>query len=249
MSSTVTLVSSSRYPVIAMHDWRRYWREVETRTSQSIDESLRQVGKTVMGRPVARHQLDLIVEAIATALELKPRDTVVDLGCGNGVVTERVAKRVARIAGIDVSESLLEAARTSHARSNCTYHLGDLAELGPLPLGGAAKAYGYEVLQHLSTEETRALLGTLIEQLGDGLVLFAGSIPERARLRAFYDTPERWAYYERRIAEGSDQIGHWWERGELVALCDEFGLTCESSDQTASLYTSHYRFDAKIVAR
>ena len=232
-----------------MHDWRKYWREVETKAARSMDESLRQVGKTVMGRPVESHHLDLIVDAIAAGLELKPEDVVVDLGCGNGVVMERVAERVTRVAGIDVSESLLEAARSCHARTNCTYHVGDLAELGPLPLGGVTKAYSYEVLQHLSTDETRALLGTLVEQLGNGLVFFAGSIPERARLRAFYNTPERWAHFERRMAEGSEQIGHWWERTELVALCDEFRLTCAPRDQTASLYTSYYRFDAKIVAR
>ena len=232
-----------------MRDWRKYWREVETKAPQSMDESLRQVGKTVMGQPVEPDHLDLIVDTIATGLELEPEDVVVDLGCGNGVVTERVGERVARVAGIDLSEPLLEVARAHHARSNCTYHVGDLAELGRFPVEGVTKAYGYEVLQHLSTEETRALLRALVEQLGDGLMFFAGSIPERTRLRAFYNTSERWAYYERRTAEGSEQIGHWWERDELVALCDEFGLTCTPCDQTAALYTSHYRFDARIVAR
>ena len=214
-----------------------------------MDESLRQVGKTVMGQPVEPHHLDVIVDAIATEIELKPKDVVADLGCGNGVITERVAARVAQAVGIDVSEPLLEAARANHAGSNCTYHAGDVAKLGPFPVEGVTKAYSYEVLQHLSTQEARAMLQALVEQLGDDLMFFAGSIPERARLRAFYNTPERWAYYKQHMAQGAEQIGHWWERDELVALCDEFGLTCTPRDQTAALYTSHYRFDATIAAR
>ena len=48
-----------------MKDWRKHWNEVEIRDTQNMAESLRQVGKTVMGQPVQRHQLDLIAETIA----------------------------------------------------------------------------------------------------------------------------------------------------------------------------------------
>ena len=51
------------------------------------------------------------------------------------------------------------------------------------------------------------------------------------------------------MAEGTEQIGHWWERDELVGLCREFGLTCTPVEQPGSLYTSHYRFDARISSR
>ena len=98
-------------------------------------------------------------------------------------------------------------------------------------------------------DETRALLSALIDQIGNGMVFFASGIPDRARIREFYNTPERWAYYERRMAEGTEQIGHWWEREELVGLCSEFGLTCTLVEQPGSLYTSHYRFDARISSR
>ena len=232
-----------------MKDWRKHWSEVEINATHGLAESLRQVGKTVNGQPVHSDQLNLIVESISRKLALGRNDVVVDLGCGNGVVTQRIAQRVARIAGIDLSEPLLSAARAHHTSPNSSYHVGDLAELGPLPVAGARKAYSYEVVQHLSSAETRAMLQALKEQLGCGLKIFLGSIPERARLRAFYNTPDRWSHYERRKAEGTEQIGHWWERDELIELCDELGLICTPYDQTAALYTSHYRFDSLIVAR
>ena len=232
-----------------MRNWRKYWRELEVESVPCMNEALRQVGKTVLGRPVESCHLDTIVDAVVTGLDLSSGDAVLDLGCGNGVVTERVADRVERIAGIDVSEPLIEAARAHRLRPNCTYHVGDLAELGPFPIEGVTKVYSYEVLQHLSMEETRSLFGVLVDRLGEDLMFFAGSIPERAKLRTFYDTPERWTYYERRVAEGTEQIGRWWGRDELAALCDEFGLAFTPQDQPESLYTSHYRFDARISGR
>ena len=229
-----------------MRDWRKYFREVRSRSSLTMDEALRQVGMTVMGQPVEHHHVETIVDSIVAGLNLASHDVVADLGCGNGLVTERVAAKARRVVGIDVSEGMIDTARANHARPNCTYHVDDLAELGPFPVEGVTKAYSYGVLQHLSVEEARALLGTLIDRIGDNLVFFAGGIPDRARLRAFYDTPERWAYYQSRMAEGTEQIGHWWDRDELIALCEELALACTLVEQPGSLYTSHYRFDAKI---
>lgn len=232
-----------------MRDWRSHFRGIRPRSRLTSDEALRQVGMTVMGQPVGYHHVETIVDSIVAGLNLRSSDIVADLGCGNGLITERIAARVARIAGVDVSEGLIESARANHAPPNCTYHLGDLAELESLPVEGVAKAYSNGVLQHLSVDETRVLLGALIDQIGNGMVFFASGIPDRARIREFYNTPERWAYYERRMAEGTEQIGHWWERDELVGLCREFGLTCTPVEQPGSLYTSHYRFDARISSR
>ena len=232
-----------------MRSWRKYWSEMEFEATPSLGQAFRQVGKTALGRPVRLHHLNVIVDVIVSGLALSSHDLVLDLGCGNGVVTERIAVLVERVAGIDVSEALIDSACSHRSRSNCTYHVGDLADLGPFPIKGVTKAYSYEVLQYLSTEETRSLFRILVDLLGEDLEFFAGSIPERAKLRAFYNTSERWRYYERRMTEGIEQIGHWWERDELVALCDEFGLACTLTDQPESLYTSHYRFDAKISRR
>ena len=232
-----------------MRDWRKYWREVRPRTSLTMEEALRQVGWTVMGQPVERHNVEAIVDSIVAGLDLVSRDVVADLGCGNGLITERIAAKVDRIVGIDVSEGMIDTARANHARPNCSYHLGDIARLEPFPIEGVTKAYSYGVLQYLSAEEARALFGALIDRIGDDLVFFAGGIPDRARLRAFYNTPERWAYYESRMAEGTEQMGHWWERDELIGLCKELALACTLVEQPGSLYMSHYRFDAKISLR
>jgi SAM-dependent methyltransferase len=241
-------VKSQRGQKAIVRNWREHWREVAANTSASVDDCMRQVGKTVLGEPVPMEQVETILATIVQQLQLTPADRVLDLGCGNGLLTAEIADHVNRIAGVDVSDSLIATARSTNARENCEYRVGDLAALGPLPINDANKAYSYEVFQHLCEADVRLLLSELLDQFQSGLVFFVGSLPERSRLRAFYDTPERWTYYETNEAAGTEQIGHWWEREELVELCESLGLSCTPSDQTASLYTSHYRFDAMIFS-
>ncbi|MFV1990357.1 MAG: class I SAM-dependent methyltransferase [Acidimicrobiales bacterium] len=232
-----------------MRDWREHWRGIAPETSATTDDCLRQVGKTVLGEPVHSNHIATILATVAEQLSLVPLDVVVDLGCGNGLLTARIADQVSRVVGIDVSDSLIKTARSVNARSNCSYHTGDLAALGELPLTNVSKAYSYEVFQHLSGDEVRSLLSFLLSRFDEGLLFFAGSIPDRLLLHSFYDTPARWSQYQQRHANGTEQIGHWWERGELNDVCSDLGLKCTPTDQAPTLYTSHYRFDAKIEAQ
>lgn len=239
-------MNSRQAPV---RDWRAHWRGISETTPATVEDALRQVGKTVLGEPVALSHVDTILDTITAQLELVPSDVVVDLGCGNGLLTVGVADRVDRIIGVDVSETLISAARALNGRPNCTYCVGDLAALDESLFAGTTKAYSYEVLQHLSTDETARLLDSLSGRFAEGLMLFVGSLPDRSLRRAFYDTPDRWDRYQQNLASGTEQIGHWWERQELVELCRSRGLDCRTMDQSDSLYTSHYRFDARILRR
>lgn len=53
-------------------------------------------------------------EKVLNLLELPPGATVIDLGCGNGALTEQLALRGWRVLGIDASEEMLKEARRCH---------------------------------------------------------------------------------------------------------------------------------------
>ena len=160
-------------------DWRAHWRAAPTVDGGTVDDTLRQVGKTVLGRPITHSQVDAILESITFQLDLEPTDVVIDLGCGNGLLTARIADRVSQVTGLDVSETLISTARALNSRPNCAYRIADLATLDSSGLPDATKAYSYEVLQHLSTSEVERLLGSLEQLFAAGLVLFTGSLPDR----------------------------------------------------------------------
>ncbi len=49
--------------------------------------------------------------AALALLEPQPGETILDLGCGDGVLTEKIAAAGARVVGVDASEAMVEAAR------------------------------------------------------------------------------------------------------------------------------------------
>ena len=63
-------------------------------------------------------------------------DTVLDLGCGPGSVTARLASRAYQVIGVDRDPGLLKAAR-QRCPSNCRFVEGDVRDLGRRGLGQA----------------------------------------------------------------------------------------------------------------
>jgi len=63
-------------------------------------------------------------------LHLKGNETILDLGCGNGVITKELAERVpqGRVVGVDSSPSMLEAAK-AHKTENMELKLLDITDM------------------------------------------------------------------------------------------------------------------------
>ncbi|WP_327098904.1 class I SAM-dependent methyltransferase [Nocardia vinacea] len=54
----------------------------------------------------------------------RPGDRVLDIGCGTGYLTRRLASVAATVVGLDPSAAVLERARRITAEPNCTYTVG-----------------------------------------------------------------------------------------------------------------------------
>ena len=229
-----------------MRDWRTYWRARAAGADRDLGTELREVGKTVLGQPISTQQLDTIIHSILQGLELSPEDDVVDLGCGNGLITIRLAPFVHQIMGVDISAALIEAARERFKdQANVRLSTRDICDFafGDEMLRRVTKVCLYEVAQHLALEE---LGGILSDAFNTGTIkrCFCGSIPDASRLERFYDTPERMELYRRNLALGREQIGHWWEIADIERIAHKLGIKVEIRPQDPILHTAHYRFDA-----
>jgi trans-aconitate methyltransferase len=227
-------------------DWQTYWQSRRAPADPSLGDLLVQVSKTRFGAPVDPSQLQKLTDHIASRLPLTRTTRGLDLGCGNGLVTALLAPRLATIVGLDYSEALLETARRAHATPHVSYVQADLRDLSSTPLPEAAfdVAWSVEVLQNLDPASLRDLLSWLVKAMTDDFRFLASGIPDRARIRAFYDTPERWDHHLAKEAAGEEQMGRWWFAEEIVEVAGDVGLTVEIGSLPDDYYTSSYRFDA-----
>lgn len=223
-----------------------YWKNhYDAISSQHTGSLLKQVGKTINGQEISASQVKLIVENIAHVLQLNSDDSVVDLCCGNGLITRQLAPLVKDIVGVDYTSGLIDAATTYNSRSNIEYVNSDVLHLGPEHFSGLRKVIMYEALQHFSELQFGILLREL-ESLSVGSLFFLGSIPNKERLSVYYDTKEKFSFYMQRENEGRPHIGRWWLINEIEQLAPRHGFKATFLSQEPTLYTAYYRFDVLL---
>ena len=226
-----------------MIDWYEYWN---TRPASCADHDvLRQVGWTVKGQPIGAADVETMVATIRQALQLNAGDSLLDLCCGNGLITSRCAVHCREVTGVDFSVPLIRIARQQFAAANVEYVLSDIRSLPPFVRQREySKVLMYGAVQHLSPDDVALLLDRLRNSgAGDERVFF-GAIPDRDRIWSFYDTEERRLEYARRAQEGTELMGHWWTNAELEDLGQRCGYTVTVLPEHPSLNTAHYRVDA-----
>lgn len=226
-----------------MIDWHQYWNSRPA--SFADDDVLRQVGWTVNGQPISAVAVDAMAADIVAGLCLTTDDTLLDLCCGNGLLTARCALHCRHVTGVDFSVPLIRIARERFLAENIEYVVADVRALpSAIQERPYSKIMMYGALQHLSAADVELLLQQLRESHAHTAPLFVGAIPDRDRLWAFYNTEERRREYARRVQEGTEALGHWWTVAELSEVARRAGYRVELLPETSTLPTAHYRFDA-----
>jgi SAM-dependent methyltransferase len=187
----------------------------------------------------------LLTEAIARRLELGPGDVLLDLCCGNGQVTARLAPLCRVVVGADFSQELVATARERNSAANIAYLHRSAEDLhtADFPMGRPSKVCMNSGLQYFTEAAARRLLRMLRGMVADGASIYFSDVPDAVKLGKFYDSPARWAEFERRRAAGTEAIGTWWDRAHLLSLFASNGFACEILEPDQGRVTARYRFD------
>jgi len=208
-----------------------------------------QVCHTHHGKPVSEQQFALMVADLKTALGLAPGDRVLDLCCGNGLITRDLAAEARSVVGVDFSAALLDVARTHHQPKNTTYYhldalaLDRLAALEPEPFD---KVVMHGALQHFRHDQLAPLLHGILARCAPEATVLLSYLPDLARRGKFYNTPRRklaWAWGRLR---GLELMGSWWSLRQIAAVAEAQGRRAEAVALDPGLQTAHYRFHARI---
>ncbi|HEX6303459.1 MAG TPA: class I SAM-dependent methyltransferase [Anaerolineales bacterium] len=111
-------------------------------------------GKELAVRSEIRHWVDVHHDKIAAMLALQPSDRFVDLGCGEGYFTLRLARRAGKCLGFDFTAAPLEVLRNQQVFDPQKVYLalasGDRL---PLPASYADKLLCNHVLEHVIDDD------------------------------------------------------------------------------------------------
>jgi SAM-dependent methyltransferase len=233
--------------VVTGRDWQAWWNEVPAQMPDT--DFYHHVGRTVGGRATGEKDLITTSNAIISALQLVGNEIILDLCCGNGLLSKKLAAHCAKLIGVDYSVSLINIARRFNNGSNIYYVVSDVVRIGPGVIGlpQVEAAYLASAFQYFDVTAASELLSRLRAIAAPKFRLFIEGIADEERIFDFYDTSERQEEYRRRTAEGTEHIKTWWSRRALAELARSEGFNCAAIAQAPDRVCAHYRFDALLT--
>jgi 2-polyprenyl-3-methyl-5-hydroxy-6-metoxy-1,4-benzoquinol methylase len=224
-------------------DWKAFWND----SAQVRDPDFhRQVGRTLRGVAYSDREMAVTVDRLLAYLQPAPGKTLLDIACGNGLITSRLATHFAHATGIDFSQPLIAVAQTHFRPGNVDYLVGDASELPELPrkydcvLVSAA-------LQHFDGEQARRMLRRVQAVIKPGARIVLSDVADGDRIWNFYRGFAGRLRYAAHVLQQRPVIGHWWKPATLLEIADEFGWLLSIHYQTHDNPNHYFRYDAVLV--
>lgn len=195
----------------------------------------------------------LIAKGIVNELKIGKNDAVLEVCCGNGLITKRIAEYCKEIHGVDFSEILIKTAKKKNNGRNIYYYLDDALNIDKLfSANFFDKSYCYFGFQYFDYKRGKQLINALSKVTKhDGLILI-GDIPDKRLRWNYYNTfRKKIGFLLNRTlrmisGKGEDSLGWWWHSNQIREICKKLNLRCEILEQDKMLPHAHYRFDALI---
>lgn len=224
-------------------DWKSYWEMFPKKFDRA--DLLRQAQYTVNGKPLEDAHIFAFVQKIINSLNLGASDKVLDLCCGNGLVTCQLARHCHSITGVDYSRTLIDIARDISPGPNVTYmHCDAISYLSSSPDAAFDKIVMNGAMQYFSKSDgTRLILLASRVLKPRGTMIITG-IPDARRKFVFYNTFARRIRYLWKMMTGREQIGVWWQQDAIRSAAAGVGLHCYIQSHGGP---AGYRFDSTLT--
>lgn len=218
-------------------NWEKYWNDKKLNAT-----TFEQVERKAENEIV----LPEIIKNISKNLDLKPTDQLLDLCCGNGLLTFQLAEKVKNIMAVDVSNNLIEAAKQNHSQKNIQYLQGNALEIDHLKIQKFDKILIYFAFQYFNLKEAKQLFPQLLNLLKPNGKIFLGDVPDFSKRWIFYNSPAKRFYYIKDLIFQSNKMGKFWKTKTLEKITEKVGAKGKRIQQNLNLPHAHYRFDFLI---
>src|ERR1051326_6515814 len=105
---------------------------LSSQADRKLQEEFNQWASAGRGYEMENHHSDITDQTLAL-MGLKPSDRVLDLGCGTGWASRRLARVAAEVIGVDVADEMLRRAEQASSDSSNIRYVWGSAEKIPVP--------------------------------------------------------------------------------------------------------------------
>lgn len=229
-------------------DWNDFWvnyRNIETHTESDL---YFQVGKTVNKSPVSQEVFESALQDIVKSLAVKKEDVILEMCCGNGLLTYPLSQIASKIFAFDFTPHLIEAAKKFKKNSSIDYHVGDakssffdLFEIEDYP----EKYLMSDSLCYFTPEELKEIIIYILSKR-EKFVFYLTGVPNDSLKWNFYNTPERKKVYLDGVEAGdltNNGIARWWKKAELLKIAEELDLKITLKNQSHTNFRMDVLFE------
>jgi cyclopropane fatty-acyl-phospholipid synthase-like methyltransferase len=220
--------------------WKSFW--LAHAKDHLNTEPQVQVLRTLNRQPVEPDVFAGIVNSIVTMLEPESTKDLLDLCCGNGVITRELCNEFRAVTAVDLSEEFVSQI-SGRETDDITAFAADARAVE-----FSAKSFDrillYAGMQYFSESEAADLFMRLRHWIREGGLVVLGDIPDATRRWNFFDSPERESAYFEALRGDKPIVGNWFEPDWLVRLSKHANFkAAEINLQPPSFPYQHYRFD------
>ena len=224
-------------------NWKEFWN------NQGLaDNPYRQVARIGGNAEQNEALLEKIVEHIVDVLELKKEDVLLDVCCGNGLLTAQLAKHCKKIIGIDFSETLINEAKKNYPEIEfiCEDAM-NIQHTSTSAHQHINKINLYFSFQYFETlNDGKKVIENLLKLLSPEGKLFLGDIPDKSSFFKYYNSPRKIISFIKQLLQNKNLMGKFWSEKELQLICKQLAVKGKKLNQPKHLPYSHYRMDYLI---
>jgi ubiquinone/menaquinone biosynthesis C-methylase UbiE len=224
--------------------WKNYW---ETVTDKMDEKNVHtQVLRTVNKQPISDELFSELLDFTTVNLEMKSGDVLLDLCCGNGIITDHLVSKCSFALGVDFSPKLIN---EINKRINSGKILGIVHDITNIQLkhNSFDKILMYAGIQYLTYKQTVKLFSSFYHWLKPKGIAYIADIPDESRMWNFFNSPERESAYFDGIQKEEPIIGNWFTMPFLEKLARRNNYAeYKTFNQPKEFINSHYRFDMTL---
>lgn len=223
--------------------WHKVWCE-HARKNKNADPMTR-IMRTHEGHPVASDHWRREARYILRFSGVRQEETVLELCCGNGMLTEELAARSRAVDAIDYVPALVSELKRK-GLPNVSARCGDVRKLH-MPNASYNLVIMCAGIQYLSFGETVDLMHRIHRWLKPGGRVCLIDVPDCNQLWKYASTPQKRGIYFDRLRAGRQLVGTWYEQQWFLHLAEYLGFSGAKVRQKPSYLVYYfYRFDVLL---